>query len=283
MENETMTNKIKKVLFPTDFSKNAQRALPFAAKIASLTGAKLILFCAIQVDLDFAPNFKQDQEKATNRAHQKFDRLIGDLKSVEKYKDIEISRVLESEQPTAGILKISSENNVDLIVMGTKGATGDRSVIFGSVTSSIINVSEFPVLAVPPGDSPEDLKHVVFTTDYHEGDLQALQQTIDLAKLYEANINVIHVAEQESLLSEIKFRGFRELVTEKTGYENISFKLKYGSDFFPVMADHFNEHPCSLLVMVRHKKTFWGKLVEKNHSKEMAFYTKLPLLVLIGD
>jgi hypothetical protein len=35
--------------------------------------------------------------------------------------------------------------------------------------------------------------------------------------------------------------------------------------------------------MVRYKKTFWEKLVNRNHSKEMAFYTKVPLLVLIGD
>ncbi|MDR8394390.1 universal stress protein [Aliifodinibius sp. S!AR15-10] len=277
-----MPTKIKNILFPTDFSKNARQALPLAAKIASLTGSRLILFHAIQVDLYFAPNFKQDQVKAVNKADQQLDRLIGDLKSDEQYKDIEISRVLELEQPTAAILEISSEYNIDLIVMGTKGAAEYRDEILGSVTATVINKSAIPVLAVPPGGSLDDLKHITYTTDYHEGDLQALRKTIDFAQLFNASIDVVHITEQRSLLAEIKFRGFRDLVKDQTNYENISFELKYGSDFFPVMADHFNEKPHSLLVMVRYKKNFWEKLVEKDHSREMAFYTKVPLLVLVG-
>ncbi|SMO59900.1 universal stress protein [Fodinibius sediminis] len=278
-----MALKLKNILFPTDFSINAQRALPFAAKIASLTGSTLILFHAIQVDLDFAPNFRQDQKKVTNKASQRFDTLIADLKRDDQYKDIEISRVLESEQPTAGILEISSEYKADLIVMGTKGATGDRNIIFGSVASSTINSSEVPVLAVPPDGGLDDLKHITFTTDYHEGDLNALKQTFDLAELFKSRVEVIYVAKQRSLLTEIKFRGFRDLVKDRSDYKNISFELKYDSDFFAVMADYFKDNPHSLLVMVRHKKAFWEKLVERNRTKEMAFYTKVPLLVLIGD
>ncbi|MCW9705209.1 universal stress protein [Aliifodinibius sp. 1BSP15-2V2] len=170
-----------------------------------------------------------------------------------------------------------------MIVLGTNGATGERNIIFGSVASSIINMSDVPVLAVPPGGSPDDIKHITFATDYHEGDLQILQQTINFARLFEANIEIIHVSEQKSQLDEIKFRGSRDLVKGETDYEDISFELKYGSDFFPVMADYLSSKPCSLPVMVRYKKTFWEKLVEKNHSNEMVFNSNIPLLVLIGD
>jgi len=271
------------IFFPTDFSKNAQRALPFAARIASITRSKLILFHASQRALDFAPDFEQEKEKAISEASQQFDELIADLKKDNHYKDLEISTVLQSGHPTVGLLAKARDYNADLIVMGTKGATGNRNVIFGSVAASIINRSDIPVLAVPPGSSPNDLKHIVFTTDYHEGDLQALQQTIVFAKLFGANVDIIHVAEQRNLLTEIKFRGFKDLVKDHADYENMNFELKSDYDFFPVIADYFVDNPHSLLVMVRHKKTFWQKLVEKNHSKEMAFYTKVPLLVLIGD
>jgi len=278
-----MATKIKNILFPTDFSKNAQRALPFAAKIASLTGSKLILFHAIQFDLDFAPNFKQDQEKAASNVHQQFAKLIADLKIDEEYKNIKLSRVLETGQPVAGILEISREYNIDLIVMGTKGATGDRNIIFGSIISSIIDNSEVPVLAVPHRGSLKDMEQITFTTDYHDGDLQALRQTIDLADIFKSSIDVIHVAEKQNLLTEMKYRGFRELVNEQIDYEKISFEIKYDDDFFSVMANYFADNPSSMLVMVRYKKKFWKKMFERHHSKEMAFYTKVPLLVLVGD
>jgi nucleotide-binding universal stress UspA family protein len=282
MESKNMAIEIRNILFATDFSENAKQALPIAAKIASLTESKLILFHAVQVDMYYAPDFRQDQEKASNKAHRQFDKLLGDLKNDDQYKDIELSRVLETEQPSAGILDISSEYNIDLIVMGTKGAGGNREAIFGSTISSIIKNSDVPVLGVPPGGSLEDLAHIAFTTDYHEGDWQALQQTIAFAKLFDATIDIIHVAEEESLLTDLKFRGFRDLVKEQSDYEKISFEIKHDHDFFPAMADYFTERPHSLLVMVRYKKTIWEELVEKDHSKQMAFYTKVPLLVLIG-
>ncbi|MCW9705210.1 universal stress protein [Fodinibius salsisoli] len=274
---------LKNILFPTDFSKNAQRALPIAAKIASITGSKLTLFHASQSALDFAPDFEKQKKKAIREASQQFDELIADLKKDDQYKYLEVSTVLQSGHPTVGLLAKARECNADLIVMGTKGATGNRSLLFGSVAGSIINRSDIPVLAVPPGGSPDDLKHIVFTTDYHEGDFQALLQTTEFAKLFRATVDVIHVAEQRSLSTEIKFRGFKDLVKDHAEYENINFELNYDYDFYPVMADYLVDNPNSLLVMVRYKKTFWEKLVENNHSKEMAFYTKVPLLVLIGD
>ncbi|MDR8394391.1 universal stress protein [Aliifodinibius sp. S!AR15-10] len=278
-----MAIKFNNIFFPTDFSNNAQRALPLAAEIASRTDSKLIMFHASQSALDFAPDFEQQKKKAINKASQQFDKLITDLKKDDQYKDLEISTVLQSGHPNVGLLAKATEYNADLIVMGTKGATGNRSVTFGSVASSIINKSDIPVLAVPPGGSLDDLKHITFTTDYHEGDFNALKQTIDFAELFKSSIDIIHVAEQRSLLAEIKFRGFRDLVKDQTDYENISFEIKYDYDFFPVMADYFVDNPNSLLVMVRYQKTFWEKMVEKAHSKEMGFYTKVPLLVLIGE
>lgn len=277
-----MATEFNNIFFPTDFSKNAEKALPFAAEIASRTDSKLILFHASQSAMDFAPNFEQAKEEAIKKAGKEFDKLIANLNKDDRYSNLEIATILQSGHPTVGLLEKVSENDSGLIVMGTKGATGERNVIFGSVASSIINKSETPVLAIPEGSKVEDFKHITFTTDYHEGDLGALKQTVALAKLFNSDINVMHVAEKRSLLSDIKFRGFRELVKEQTEYENIAFKIKYDYDFFPVMADYLIDNPNSLLVMVRHKKTFWEKLLERDHSKEMAFYSRVPLLVLMG-
>lgn len=278
-----MATEFKNVFFPTDFSPNAERALPFAAEIASRTGSKLILFHASQSAMDFSPNFEQAKKEAISNAEKEFEKLIDGLKKNDKYSDLDIATILQSGHPTVGLLEKADEYGSGLIVMGTKGATGDRNVIFGSVASSVINKSNIPVLAVPDGSKLEDFKKIVFTTDYHEGDLEALKQTVTFAKLFSSDINVMHVAEERSLLSNIKFKGFRELVREEADYENISFQIKYDYDFFPVMADYLIDNPESLLVMVRHKKTFWEKLTARDHSKEMAFYSRVPLLVLMGS
>lgn len=278
-----MATEFKNVFFPTDFSKNAQIALPFAAEIAARTGSKLILFHASQSAMDFAPNFEEAKKEAIKNAEKEFEKLINELKEDDTYSDLEIATILQSGHPTVGLMEKSKEYDCGIIVMGTKGATGDRNVIFGSVASSVINKSRIPVLAIPTGSKFDDFNHITFTTDYHEGDLEALMKTVTFAKLFESDIKVMHVAEEQNMLSDIKFKGFRQLVKEEVDYDNISFEIKYDYDFFPVMADYLIDNPDTLLIMVRHKKTFWEKLTARDHSKEMAFYSRVPLLVLMGS
>jgi nucleotide-binding universal stress UspA family protein len=237
-----MAFELKKILFPTDFSKNAQRALPLAAKIASLTGSEIILYHTVYGTLD-RPDFVHDREKAINDANQQIDKLITDLRKDSQYKKLEISTILQSGPPTTGLLEKANKYNTDLIVMGTKGVTRNRNVIFGSVASATIVKSEIPVLVVPPGSSLDDLKHIAFTTDYHEGDLQALQQAIELAKSLKSSIDIIHVGERQSLLTEIKFRGFRELVREKSGFKKFHSTLNMNTIF---------SRPCLSTVSIIH-------------------------------
>jgi len=277
-----MALSLNHILFPTDFSKNAERALTFAAEIAAQTGARLTLFHASQETMDMAPNFAKSKDETIHDANTHFEKLIKSLKKEEQYKNLNISTILQSGQPTTSLLNKISEDKPGLVVMGTKGATGSRNAIFGSVTSNVIQKSEVPVLAVPYGSTIDKFKRIIFTTDYKEGDLVALEQTIDFAKLFNSEIEILHVSEKQNLDSEIRFRGFRELVTSNVDYGNINFHLKYEDDFFPGMADYLVEHETSLMVMVRYKKTFWQKLAERDHSKEMAFYSKVPLLMLVG-
>lgn len=278
----TSTSKFKNIFFPTDFSKNAERALPFAAEIAHRTGSKLILFHASQEAIDMTPGFQESREKTIVNTDEEFNKLIDGLRKKEHLKDLNIATVLQSGHPTASLMDQVAEHKSGLIVMGTKGARGSRNVLFGSVTSGVIQKSDTPVLAVPAGSDPDSLKNIIFTTDYHDGDLEALQQLSDLATLFDSTITVTHVAEQRNLKSEIEFRGFRELVKQQIDYDKMDFLIEYDSDFFNYMSEYFIDNPGSLLVMVRHRKTFWESLLQRDHSSEMAFYSEVPLLVLIG-
>lgn len=273
----------KNIFFLTDFSKNAERALPFAAEIAHRTDSKLLLFHASQEAMDITPGFKESKEKMISSTDDEFDKLVKGLRKQDRYKDLTITTILQSGHPTASLMEQVNEHKCGLIVMGTKGARGSRNVIFGSVTSGVIHKAGVPILAVPAGSDLDDFKNIIYTTDYHDGDLEALQQLTEIARLFDSQIRVIHVAEKRDLKSEIEFRGFRELVEQHVDYQKMDYHIEYNKDFFSFMSEYLIDNPESVLVMVRHKKTFWESLFEKNHSREMAFYSEVPLLVLIGN
>ena len=271
------------VLFPTDFSENAKKALPYAAEIAYQTGSKLTLFHASQEPMYLAPNFEEVRQQTVQKTDRLFNQLIDELREDDRFKKLDITTVLQLGQPVTGLLEYVRQSKAGLIVMGTKGATGNRNIVLGSVATSVIQKSGVPTLTVPIESSFDGLENITFATDFKENDWTALKKTIELARLFDSTINVLHITEQPGLKDDLKCRGFRDLITEKTDYEKINFRVIREDDFFPGAADFISDHKSSLMVMVRYKKTFWENLAQRSHSREMAFYSTVPLLVLPGS
>lgn len=278
-----MLTDIKNILMPTDFSENANRALPFATELARKTGATLIPLYCVEEPFDFAPMVEDYKEQIVERVTKLFDEMLDELQSKKKLKGLRINTKILSGHPVTNILQEARENEGGLIVMGTKGATGARKLLFGSFTTDTIMHSEIPVLAVPEGSSYNNFKNIVYATDFHEADLRKLSEVVHLAGLFNSKVRVIHVAEHDTLETEIKFRGFRELAREKHPDANIKFELVRESDFFAGIAGYLEEKSVDLVVMIRYKKSFWESLVTRSFSKELAFYTQIPLMVLAGE
>ncbi|MCW9705862.1 universal stress protein [Fodinibius salsisoli] len=284
-----MNANLEQVYFPTDFSKHANNVLPYAAEIALQTGSKLVLMHAIQYVVEIAPSFEDLKEQFVQTANEQFDRYINQLLQDTRFKELEISTVLLWGNPVVNVLKQVQMHEQGLIIMGTKGATADRNALLGSTTSGIIKKSTIPVLAVPYGSKFDKFPHITFTTDYKEGDLAALKQIVHFAKLFDSTIDIshidegLHTSDNETLEDEIKFRGFCDLVKSSIDYDDIHFSRKHENDFYTGIADYLSESSTSLLVMIKYKKSFFEALAERNHIREMALYSKVPLLILIGN
>ncbi|MDX1638998.1 MAG: universal stress protein, partial [Balneolaceae bacterium] len=212
-----------------------------------------------------------------------FDKMVTDLQNKKRFKNLTIETKLLSGHPVVNILDEAKQDEAGLIVMGTKGTTKSRKLLFGSFTTETILHANIPVLAIPEGRSFNKFKQIVFTTDFYEDDLAKVEQMVEFAKLFNSTLRIVHVAESENLDTRIKFRGFKEIVKDQFPEAKLQFDLVFELDFFTGIADYLEEKPADLLVMVRYKKTFWESLVSRSFSKEMGFYTEVPLLVLMAD
>ena len=142
----------------------------------------------------------------------------------------------------------------------------------------MIQQSEVPVLAIPRQASFNDFEQILFATEYQDGDLTALKHVAELAGLFNSNIRVIHASEEAGLKADASFRGFKQLVDETIPYKNMDFYHATAISLFEVVADQVELHNISLLVMMRYQKPF--SIFRRKQTKEMSFYTEVPLLVL---
>src|SRR5690606_40074388 len=101
---------------------------------------------------------------------------------------------------------IVSAKNIDLIVMGTKGKSNERHIVFGSNTFQLLKCAECPVLAIPSNYTNAQPKHILFPTDYvipykH----RELKLLCELAALHDSAIDVLYVSKSDKLSASQKY------------------------------------------------------------------------------
>ncbi len=140
----------KKILFPTDYSEGALKALPYAVDMAKTFSAKLYL---VHVVYDIAT------ASGLYVPHVSMDEMYkeietGAMKELEKFgyamrrdfKDVEY-RVLKGV-PYEQIVNFASDNSIDLIVIGSHGRTGIDRVLFGSTAERVVRYAKCPVMTI---------------------------------------------------------------------------------------------------------------------------------------
>lgn len=277
-----MSTPVKHIIFPTDFSDNASRALPFALETALRFNATLTILHTVQQAYDFTTIGDQIRQTSEEYAHSRLGELEKEVGQQDKYRQLEIRTQVQHGRTVSSIMEVADETGAGLIVMGTKGASGLKRMIFGSVTTEVLLHSRIPVLAIPKCTTPREFEHILFTTDFHDGDIEALQETVGWARSFGARLTVLHIEEEPNLQTNIRFRGFRELAKEVVHYDKLDFEFIQEYSFFSGIAQFLDQHDVSMLVLTRYKKPFFYSIIEQNHSREMGQHTQLPLLILIG-
>jgi nucleotide-binding universal stress UspA family protein len=145
---------IQKILVPVDFSPHASKAFDFAIDLARQFGAKIEILHCYQINpggispygIVFPENLDREFRDA---ALAKLDAWSDRAKSA----DIEAGVSLVPDLPSEAIARAAKEKTCDLIVMGTRGLTGLRHVVLGSVAERTIRIAHCPVLTVKDDSS----------------------------------------------------------------------------------------------------------------------------------
>lgn len=137
------------IVWATDGSEDAARALPYAKALATGEGAMLVAVHIVQerAGLDTDPGLAADAQHQGdgNRVRE----LVSDLSREGVNAVLKVVDFV-GPQPAQGIADIATEVGADVIVVGTRGHSTIGGLLAGSVTQRLLSVAPCPVLAVPP-------------------------------------------------------------------------------------------------------------------------------------
>lgn len=265
-----------KILIPTDYSLNAQQATNYGIKLAQMLSADVLLVHAYHmpvVDPNFVPNIGADSEKEEQKMLDKVTQFNAVFKNV----SID-SRVIYG--PIVDVLdKLCEEENIDLVVMGTKGQTNAIDGLIGTIASNVLKNVGCDVLVVPAEAEFGELDEIVLATDYHQLDDYSCFNTIKkILDRTDANLALVNV-QNELNLFQIPSRTENRLQEFFNNYKLSKHFVQ--SDDIEAALEHFaKSHAADLIVLTAPHYSFWQKIWHRSLSKKMALHSELPVLVL---
>lgn len=277
---------MKNILLPTDFSDNSWNAIKYALKLFK---NEVCNFYLLHVTL--VPNYSTAETPiipmtrtiSQNLLIQAKQELLDLLKNIKK----------QFQNPKHSFFTLSSynffidavkdhieEKKIDLVIMGTKGASGLSEIIIGSNTGDLINKVKCPALVVPEKAEYKDPKEIAFPTDYNIFyQPKILNDITELAKIFDSSIRVLHIVKKDETLtaSQIENKEFLNtfFMDEKHSFHRITNKnIEAGIQCFVESRD------IDLIVMVAKNLSLFQRIFFIPIVEEISFHIKIPFLVL---
>ncbi|OIQ16601.1 MAG: hypothetical protein BM557_09830 [Flavobacterium sp. MedPE-SWcel] len=275
---------MKRVLFPTDFSEAANIAFTYALKFADTLNAELTILHVYNLPIVETPVLPESTKEifdivAANQS-ESFERELKKLEQLaakRKLDHIKLHDILLHGDLIYNINKVCHEKDIDLIVMGTTGASGIKETFLGSNTATVISNAKVPVLGIPTAaEFHHQIKNVVFTTQYKDEDNLALQRLLDITNKIGSSVYCLHIKNDndpddiDEKINEWKMRY---------NNEKVSFFSITGNNTEETILDFVENQHIDMLAMLKHKRSFFENLFHRSLTKKMAYHSKVPIMV----
>ena len=186
---------MKKIIVPVDFSENSEHALQAAAILAKKNNAKLLVLHMLELSTVHAYG-EETMEQQTAKAIfyiKLAEKKLHEFLHRDYLNGISITPIIRDFKVFSELNKVALEQQADLIVMGSKGASGLNEFFIGSNTEKVVRHSNIPVLVIKNNRNNMELNNVVFATDFSEKAIPAFQKVVKIVEPMGTHIHLLHV------------------------------------------------------------------------------------------
>jgi nucleotide-binding universal stress UspA family protein len=188
---------MKTILVPCDFSKQAVNAFRFALDIARQSGGEVHLTHVIELpvmhDSVLMPVMSFEEvllKELKDKSQVEFAKLV---KKYTEPKD-KVKMATQFGAPSRMILSYIEENKIDLVLMGTKGATGVKEYVIGSNAEKVVRNSPVPVIAIKNYPKLSSIKDIVLPNTLHtEIQEDLLMKIKTMQNFFKANLHIVWI------------------------------------------------------------------------------------------
>lgn len=270
----------KKLFFPTDFTEQSIDALGQTIQFVQGLEYDIYLFHAFSRPFSKGSNTDYQNKVDLERLEENIDNKIQDLiEKVPLLKKTNYQVVKKIGPSIETIIDTIVEVSPDLVVMGTKGASGSGE-IWGTKTAKIIKSVNIPVIVIPPNTKLSSINKIGLACDYSENTTFAkLDFLIKLVDKQGMELHIITLNRQEKTMTRLE-KANRDHVLELLKDNTVKTSFINHPNERKGLVDYCEEHGIGMISVLPKSYNFIERIFHDSLTMRMAFQCPIPMLVL---
>jgi nucleotide-binding universal stress UspA family protein len=276
---------MKNILIPTDFSSNADHAIAYAINIFKCERANFY-FLHAYADEVYGPfhnldkeTFEKQRQIHSKSSENKLTKLVNDTKTKTHNPMHKYEMISSFESLVDALNNVADSKNIDLIIMGTRGATANSKITFGSNTVQVFKYVKCPVLAVPDHYDYSQPKKILFPSNYMLPYKRRELKLLDiLAGEFKAEVHSLYISDFEDL--SIRQLDNKKFLEESLPHARLSFVRTTVDNRAKAILAYINENNMDLLVMVNSRHSLLEDMLYQSTIDEIGLSPTIPFLVM---
>lgn len=282
---------MKKILVPTDFSKNASCAFLYAMELAESLDAMVTVVHIYHPSANHLNEFYIPSDDEIQKAsEERLDEFVAENYS-KNIEEVVIANMVEQKLiigfAADTLVEMSKSREYDMIVMGATGSTGILEKVFGKVSLYVAQRSACPVLLIPSGGGIDfrPIRKLMYASEYESADENVLMQIGDLSNKLNAKIHLVHVYDKTEKLPKNPENHIAHFLLEKA-FQLKAPWLQFQMDSITSdtvshgLEAYAKEHNMDWMILVKPQRRFWQRLLHTSKTNEIIMNPSIPLMVM---
>ncbi len=280
---------MNRILVPTDFSANANKALDYAVHLCKQLGGELYIVHAVELADTLVGDRTGTTAHYNDTIKTEAESMLKLLReSISETENIPVYTGIYNNDVTGSINEVVQHKMIRYVVMGTLGGSGLKEKIFGSKTASFISQTQVPIFVIPPEAEWQGIQNILLAVRDFENLTAKAKPALTIADSFNAVVQLATISEKDSpdlmltLVQEWELMKCRQEI--QSSFPDITLQtmaLKGGS--ITAALEEYTRGGTDLLAMLTYKRNFLTSLFKPSITKQMSYQTKIPLLVIPVD
>lgn len=270
---------MKKILVPTDFSLQAENALKVAAQMASNYDSEIYLMHSMEMPLHLAN---------TSSSSGSLPEALYFIKLAEKHfeeilkrpylQDITLHQAIGHGEIYDDIREAVDKNDIDLIIMGSHGASGFKEMFIGSNTEKVVRTSNIPVLVIKNQHRKFEIKDFVFASDFSEECRKPFAEAQKFAKAVNAKMHLLFINTPNDFKTSTESKRVMQNFVKGMGVDNFTFNIHNDTSVEKGILNFSRDNNMQLIGMSTHGRKGLSHFFNGSISEDLVNHANMPVI-----